>query len=323
MYYPWYLHWLIVIIPVTPYILHAGVARALFRATFNIGKKNYMNAGTSEMLRNLNTSLSATRLPGEFSHRSRTVKLGVTKAAEWRTLFVLLFPLVMSALTGKPKCQRLWLLGAFLVRASLLPDLEYLTLDAGVDLQDLHLKWYQMYQRVFNVNKLSYNIHMFLHLPLIRRGGPLTGMSAFCFESSYATLRRSFTPGTTSTGQQALLNYLGRLDKTHVCERTIWFHKKTTRMRDDKYVMYMEKPMRLLAQIDRHSYKAVELKVKPYKNSLYPSLPWEDVGVYRVLRQLPTVTIVDTRQVTAKLVLLRPPGKNRLLVTASLDLLRE
>ncbi len=84
----------------------------------------------------------------------------------------------------------------------------------GSSLEDLHYRFYMLYQQGFctkPAEKPFINVHTFSHLAEQRkRTGPLWRFSAEDFESLYSILRRCYRVGTTNTSKQALENYFMR-----------------------------------------------------------------------------------------------------------------
>ena len=154
----------------------------------------------------------------QFARRTRPVDLSNYKAEEFRNTCMFYWPAVAD--TVPTKVAPLWLLTTFAIRAACLPDDLFDTFSEEYDLEDVTNQWYLMFQRVFSVKYCSYNVHVFgCHLHLLRELGPVTETSAVCFESHYNTVKKSYRPGTPSTGQQALVNSLLATRYTHFCKK--------------------------------------------------------------------------------------------------------
>jgi hypothetical protein len=80
-----------------------------------------------------------------------------------------------------------------------------------------------LYQKLFGKNRMTYNMHIFCnHLDQIAEQRPLSRMSAFPFEATYADMLRSCKVGTSSTGKQVLCNMLlATAEEGHVCQPSL------------------------------------------------------------------------------------------------------
>ncbi len=224
-------------IPVDPmHLLFLGIARCLFELLFQVGEARVVNDRSvrREKTEGLDEDLVRQRVPHEVPRRPRPVDFKNWKAAEWRSLTLHLFPLVVARLP-KGLRRQMWLEFSYLSRAYTLEDEDFEKLDRAA-LDALAIKWYRNYHHLFGYNNMRYNIHLFLHLGRIRVHGPFSKISAFPFEGSFAASGRAQKPGTLSEGLQSMRASYLRPQEGHTCEKTLLFRSDTTARTDDTLI---------------------------------------------------------------------------------------
>lgn len=146
-----------------------------------------------------------------------------------------MFPLCWEVMPAdQPRNIALYSSLGFLSRAYSLPDDEYKHNLKEQDLIAIQSQFvYLMWQQHGKWN-LVYNVHLMLHLHIIRRKfGPFWKFSAFAFESMYSQLVRAFTCGSPNTLAQAFENIYLRLLASHACRKRVYIGPNTTDTRDD------------------------------------------------------------------------------------------
>lgn len=220
-----------------------GVVRMTFELTFDMGKNRKRKVPYKRVpVGNLNSQIIGIKWPTEFSRRSRVMDYSNWKAEEWRNLILFLHPIVVQVIPddGHRQERELWLYLAYYVRAYVLPEEEFQH-HSDHELRDVKMRWYELHYRLFGMENCPYNVHVFTHLKYVReKGDPLTETSAYPFEGFFATMRRSFTPGSMSSSKQIFENVLLMLQKQHTCLRNIQYNAKVS-VKTQNNLVYMFK----------------------------------------------------------------------------------
>lgn len=225
-------------VPVDPmHQIFKGIVAMFLQLTFNIGAARPRLEGKPGRLpvNELNQVLKALQSPKEFSRHTRNLDERSLKAEELKYLLLAWFPTVAYHIPHDRPEHEMWILMAYLVRACIFPA------DNGViapeDQRDGHDRFYALFQEQFGPRNLTYNVHMFSHLPLIRERGLLSELSCFDAESSYAVYRDRYRAGTTSTAKQALLSaYLRHSNGSHSCRLSLTLSPKRPGRRNDSFL---------------------------------------------------------------------------------------
>ena len=108
-----------------------------------------------------------------------------------------LFPIVLECLElEKFREKSVFLAFGFIARAFRLPDAEF-ALVKKEDLDEAVNILVVNFEGAFGLTAGNYNYHHVVsHLQKYREKGPFTETSAYGYEGTYATVRRSFCPGT-------------------------------------------------------------------------------------------------------------------------------
>lgn len=149
----------------------------------------------------LNVLIATTKVPKEFSRRTRDLDVRTLKAEELRNVTCFLFPAVTAQfpLPSHKAEHELWILLAYLVRACIFPD------EVPVprqELEEAHGRFYRLFEDHYGPHNLIYCVHLFSHLPIMRDRGAFPEISCFDAESSYAPYRDHIRAGTMSTAKQ-------------------------------------------------------------------------------------------------------------------------
>ena len=263
-----------------------GVVKRLTELTFNVGtNRPRITKRKLSSTQLFNTLMSLTKNPFEFSRRSRDLDFSVYKAEEFRNLVLFFFPHVLECLENDAKERELWLYLAFMIRACILPDVEYFNVNVNQILMAC-TKFYKLYEKLFGVSNCTYSIHVLCcHLLQIRELGPFTETSAFSFESFYGEIRNSFTPGTPSTLKQVFEKImLKRALGPHSCEKSIQISNYDTALRCDSLVYTYEndtyKMFKVLDIVNEEVICHPQGKFTCKFNSI-PELCWSSVGVFK------------------------------------------
>lgn len=215
-----------------------GVVKRLTELTFNVGlnRPRITNRKLSSTQK-FNSLMAKTLSLEEFSRRCRDLDFSVYKAEEFRNLSLFYFPNVLECLEKNDREREVWLYLTFMMRACVLPDSEY----ASVNVNQIKLackKFYKLYEQLFGEENCTYSIHVLCcHLLQMRFSGPLTETSAFIFESFYGELRNSFTPGTPATLKQMFQSVmLKRALSHHCCEKSTKITNYDTGLKCDSLV---------------------------------------------------------------------------------------
>jgi len=198
-----------------------GTIRKMVKLTFKgLGTKPGADKRVPQIFKDVSPDavsemLVNTRGVCENSRRTRAID-GHLKGEEYRNLLIEFWPVMPMCLDPGPIAD-IWVLKAFIVKAVTLPEYLYVKIDQD-SLQELVVKWYTNFGKVFGVPNCSYNVHLFLHILRVRQLGPLTSSSAFAFEDHYGPLIRGLRAGTMSTGLQALQNAFLRYQAGHSCQ---------------------------------------------------------------------------------------------------------
>ena len=284
-----------------------GVVRRLVELTFSVGEKRPRKIDrklTNPSL--LNQLISSVKWPNDFSRRIRDLDFSVYKAEEFRNLILFLFPLVIQCLPNEPKERKIWLLLAFVLRATTLPEDEYAEVNKNKIKQSLQ-NLYILYEHVYGVENCTYSIHvLFSHLMKIRVLGPLTETSAFKFESFYGELRESFATGTVSPLKQILQNvYLKRALAFHSCQKPIEFSNKDTNLTCNSLIYTTENESTNVFKIqDIVDNQFVCHSVGKLHCSFTetPGINWDSVGVFKRGGLISENTVIIESQIKGKVV---------------------
>ena len=113
--------------------------------------------------------------------------------------------------------------------------------------------------------------------------------SAFSFESFYAELRHSFTPGTMSPVKQMLEKViLRRALSHHCCETSIFLSAKNTQLEcNNLFYTFSNNThnMYLIESVDEHDNDVLNCYVQGRYVCHFPETPdlnWSSVGVYKL-----------------------------------------
>ena len=300
-----------------------GVVKRLIELCFNVGENRSRITKRPLCQPSLfNELMKKVKSVREFSRRARKLDLAVMKAQELRNIGLIYFPIVTKCLEGSDKEIKLWEMLAFMVRACVLPELEYANVNVN-QIKYCQKQFYMCYQQLYGVKNCTYSIHVLIsHLLKMRALGPLTETSAYRFESFYAELRKSFQPGTVSVVKQMLQNVLmKRILSNHVCSESIYFKEKDTALECNSIIYVYENCRHVIYKIQSIENDTM---ICHQLGNHEPDLPntsmldWSSVGVYR-RGGLSSIDVpINKNNVAGKVI-----AVEKLLVTCPNNLLRE
>lgn len=180
----------------------------------------------------------------------------------------------------------MWLLLAFLIRASILPVTEFECVSVA-EFQTLSQKFYVLYEQLFGPRNCSYSVHIIAsHLLQIRNMQPLTQSSAFPFEHFYGEMRRTYVSGTQSTTKQIFQNVLLKRSLAfHACSAPIHFSEKDTKLERNSLVYTFDNNRHKMFKINTVLDDVLLCHPQGYFPISFPETPeitWREVGVFKL-----------------------------------------
>lgn len=252
--------------------VHKGVGQPLAELTF---KSNQSRTRLSEVpryqalrhlpLAGLNEDLRCMKTPKEFSRRTRNLDVPQLKCEELRNLAIAFFPHIEQAIGPDRPEARLWMTLAFLARIYSMPGEIQIPTE---DLHALHQEFHTLWQDVFGVRHLTFSLHQFSHLPILREQGPLTATSCYRFENSYAIHRRAGRPGTCSNAKRTMVMRYAYMaeQKRHRCDHELFISENVTE-RSDNSLVYVGPGFnffRVTGRAANNKYACRKLTTRPY-----------------------------------------------------------
>ena len=264
-----------------------GVIKKMTELTFDVVQKKRSRNSKRKLssTKDFNKLMSVIKVPREFPRRARNLDFAVFKGQEFRNLAIFYFPLVVETIEINAKERNLWLYQAFMVRAAVIPSVEFQPINLK-DIEDICDKFYELFEELMGISNCTYNLHVFCaHLLEIRTHGPLTETSAFKFESFYGEMRRSFVPGTGSPMKQVLRNILmKRILKKHQCRNTISVTNYDTSLECNKLIYtYVNKEYKFyeVSDINNNVFFCHQIGKYPVVFPETPEINWSSVGVFK------------------------------------------
>ena len=221
---------------------------------------------------------------------------------------------------GNDKEIKIWEMLAFMIRACILPEVEYANVTVN-QIKYCQNQLYMCYQQVYGLKNCTYSIHVLIsHLLNIRALGPLTETSAYRFESFYAELRNAFQP--VSVVKQMMENvYLKRILSHHVCLETIYFNEKDTALECNSLIYVYENcshVMYKIKSIENETMTCNQIGNHEVELQNTRMLNWSSVGVYRKGGLSSIDVFINKRDVAGKVI-----SVEKLLITCPNNILRE
>ncbi len=244
----------------------------------------------------VNACIKATKMPREFSRRSRPLQDGL-KSEEFRNICLFLFPSVLDAVTDS-KSKKVFAYMAYVGRLYYNSQEEFENHDSERR-RVVRVRFLELIQEAFGRDIMGYNFHLLTHLEMLRAHGPLPETSAIPFEGSYSPLRKAFAPGTAGIPAQIMRGLLLRLCKGHSCVKGLRVapQSDSTRKRDDSllyryhatsssYSFY--RVVRVEANGDHVAHHVITDKTT-FGVPQHPdhTLTWDKVGAYRFVSLSP------------------------------------
>ena len=306
------------------HLLSFGVVKRLLELCFSVGESRpRITKRPLTPPHEFNELIKNTKMFKECSRRGRKLDLSVMKAQELRNVVIFFFPFITQCLHGNDKEIKLWEMLAFMVRACILPEEEFESVNVN-SIKYCQKSFYIIFQQLFGEQNCTYSIHVLAsHLLQIRSQGPLTETSAFIFESFYGKLRNAFRPGTMSVVKQMMQTImLKRILAKHVCSESIFLRVKETAMECNSLIYVYESQQHVI-------YKIKEIQEKNHLicNRLgnheivlenTHMLNWSSVGVYKKGGLSSIDIIVPRKNVAGKVMKV-----GKYLITCPVNILRE
>ena len=103
-----------------------GVVKRLLELTFKLGDRVSMSSRKLSSPSSFDELILNVRVPREFSRRCRKLNLSIMKAQEMRNVILFFFTIVIKCIDDSyPDEQKIWLLLAYMIRATIIPNFEY------------------------------------------------------------------------------------------------------------------------------------------------------------------------------------------------------
>ena len=300
-----------------------GLVKRLLELTFCVGESR--SRVTKRPLSSpslFNDLMQTIKVFKEFNRRARKLDLAVMKAQEMRNVILFYFPLVTMCLDDNEKEIKLWQMLAFIIRACILPEVEYSKVNIN-QIKYCQKKIYTLYEQLFGTRNCTYSVHVSIsHLLKMRAAGPLTETSAFRFENFYAELRKAFQPGTVSVLKQMFQKVLlTRILSKHICSEKIYLSENDTAMEsnsliyvynNDEYSVYK------IMSIDDDILTCNQMGNHQIDFKHTQMLNWSSVGVFRKGGLSSVNVLINRNQVSGKVIKV-----DKYLLTCPNNVLRE
>ena len=305
------------------HIVSLGVVKRLLELCFSCGENRPRITKRPLSSPSLfNELMKKVKVPRESSRRARQLDLAVMKAQELRNVVLFYFTIVTSCLVGHDKEIKVWEMFAFMIRACILPEEEFVNVNVN-HVKMCQKKFYQSYQQLYGVKNCSYSIHVVAsHILLMRALGPLTESSAFAFESFYGELRQSFQPGSVSVVKQMMQNILlKRILSNHVCSESIYFSEKDTALECNSLIYVYKNDEHLIYKIISIENDTLTCNQMGNHSVDFPNtdmLNWDSVGVYRKGGLSSIDVMIEKENVSGKVIKV-----DKYLLTCPNNILRE
>ena len=303
--------------------LALGLVKRMLELCFSVGEtRTRVTKRPLTSPNKFNELMKKIKFTRECSRRARKLDLAVMKAQEMRNLLIFFFPLITECLKGFNKEIKLWEMLAFMIRACIIPENEYINVSQN-SIQYCQNNFYLMYEQLFGPKNCTYSVHVISsHLNKMRESGPLTETSAFIFEAFYGELRKAFQPGTVSVLKQMLSTVLlKRMVCKHVCEETIYFSAKDTPLECNSLIYVYENNdhvMYKIHTIENDNFICNRLGNHRFQSNQTEMLNWSTVGVYRKGGLSSEDVIIKRENVAGKVI-----RANNCLITFPSNVLRE
>ena len=301
-----------------------GVTKRLLELSFAVGEiRKRITKRKLSSTKLFNERMRVQKVTSECSRRGRNMDFKVMKGEEFRNLTLFFFPHIIDSIeSSQGKTERkLWLLYVFQIRAFVLPEEEFSNVQ-NEDIQYCCDQFCVIFEQLFGTSNSSYNIRMMSHLRQVRERGKLTDTSTFKHESYYGEMRRSYVPGTPSTGKQILKSaYIRRSIPHKNCQKPLKLSpKQTSRSCDNliyiftnnKYKFYVIKKI-----LQNGSFLCVQFGKRQYDPPEI-SLKWADVGVFLKSGETEIESIFERREITGKAIIV-----SNLIITCPTNILQE
>ena len=296
-------------VPVEPMHLVSGVVTKLLEICVLNNKektvhwRNVVHHKINEGLRNI-------ELPTEFQRRIREIDLVKNKSQELKTFLIFGFDVICRVLVEYDAKDEAEVFSniSWLVRVIMMPDGWFQRMAKEFNLSYQTKIMYRKFEAVFSPDQCTANIHnLFSHLLDWRLRGQLRHFTAEPFESSYGQNKKRFRPGTDSEGTQIMTNGFIANENGHFCFKTMRVLPYNSGNSEDNS-MFADSRMNLYQCQEVLSDKEVRAKrlftgkyVASYMRDRYN---WSMAGVFAIKKICAYSTVVQTKDIAAKAVLI-------------------
>lgn len=306
-----------------------GTTKRLVELTFDVGevRKKTSKRKLSEASK-FNHEIRKVQVFREFSRRCRNLDLSIIKAQEYRNIILFMYPIVIDCIDSNyPKEKIVWLNLAYILRACVLPNIEFNCIDKE-NIKRACNKFYSLFEKCFGEINCTYSVHVTsAHILRVRGDEPLTARSAFKFESFYSEMKNLFHPGSSSTLKQILQNTLMKRSlESHSCSKPIKYscvkNPNTGLENDSMIYIFNEKKTHDFYSINKinenNTFQCTLQGRFEHNCPLTPEIDWSSVGVYKVGPSSSTVKTIKKSEIHGKVIKVKD-----YLLTCPINVLQE
>ncbi len=295
-----------------------GVPIDIFHCTYlGLSKKIVMELfGISSVFRprpenrlvrqNVDQRYPTVRVPSEVQRRPRKVDESSFKASEWKMLTLVAFPILSTALVavGLRAEARALILYVFLMRSMMQHNDQYAIIKQRVNLHEVMSRFVRAYTHAFGRGACVPSIHLFSHLIEQRDRDYLSHTSSEIFESYYGLVKKAYVKGTPSITKQIIENVLGHYlgEKDHNCKKSFRYRPQGEDVKDDSLIWTNHGYLRITRRMDDGRLMCQRLETRRYIPDVVRNLPFDLVGIERLMRATPERIRISAEEILAKAV---------------------
>ncbi len=255
---------------------------------------------------NINGRWPAVHVPSEVQRRPRKIDEASFKATEWKTLSLVGFPIVISAMVGvgMRKEARAFSYFVFLCRALVVTQEDYDRVTDVCDLRDIMKKFVKAYIKAFGRGACIPSLHLFSHLIDQRENQPLSLTSTESFESFYGLIKKQFKTGTLSLGKQILQNLFAHYNGKvfHNCRKKHCYRPMEGDVKHDCWVRTQEGYLKIVERMLNGRLRCRRVETSRYTPDVVRTLPFHLIGVTRFRRLLEQEVVIHGQDIIEKVV---------------------
>ena len=218
---------------------------------------------------------AATKVPIELGRRTGPkIDISKLKCIQLRNMVIFFFPALLADQVCQQK-KNLILCLVFLYRAVLMPNLLFNKIPI-TELQKVAETFLAKFQSLFGIQRMTYSVHLILHVVLLRRMYEFTSKSTFRTESFYSLIRRFITPGTQSITKQVMERiycYLHIKRNMHRCQDRLKFSVKETDRVNNSLIAITPYKFGKLVEINGDEGIVRIIETTPYGQAIRTNLP--------------------------------------------------